>query len=298
MPRSLLSSRVARAVDPLRGDPFRRGGAGLRRRTGGRRCGPTWRPGGRVRRPAARCRGSPPSRQHRAQAVAGALGDGRLDELALAAVPLRRDDHPAGDRRRDRAPSSRRTRCRQASMPAAVPALVMMSPSSTKSTSRSTRARGYAASRPRSSSASRRRGRRAARPRRGRRPRCRPTAGSRPRRGPGAARRAALGENSRHWSPGPRRGRRPPGLQPVGHVERETVEQVDRLARGARHRPGSRSGGRPASVRSIPNTSWTTPNSNAATSSIRTTAIFRSMRASMAEISRRLSIVPIVAGSR
>lgn len=43
-------------------------------------------------------------------------------------------------------------------------------------------------------------------------------------------------------------------------------------------------GGQPSSVRSIPNTSDSTPNSNRATSSIRTTAIFRSMRISMAEI--------------
>ena len=40
-------------------------------------------------------------------------------------------------------PSSRRTRCRQASIPAAVPALVIRLPSSTKSTLRSTRAVGY-----------------------------------------------------------------------------------------------------------------------------------------------------------
>ena len=40
-------------------------------------------------------------------------------------------------------PSSRRTRCRHASIPAAVPALVIRLPSSTNSTLRSTRAVGY-----------------------------------------------------------------------------------------------------------------------------------------------------------
>jgi hypothetical protein len=65
------------------------------------------------------------------EAVGGAGGDGLLDVLALAAVALRGTTMRRAMVFTTALPSSRRTTCRQASMPAAVPALVTMSPSST-----------------------------------------------------------------------------------------------------------------------------------------------------------------------
>ena len=65
------------------------------------------------------------------QAVAGLGGHRGLDELALPAGAVRRHDHAAGDAGGHLGAELRATRWRQASMPAAVPALVSTGPSST-----------------------------------------------------------------------------------------------------------------------------------------------------------------------
>ena len=110
------------------------------------------RPGSGERR-SARCapRGGPSRRRSEVRAAArastrtsprarrsGTSGIGPLDELRLAAAAVRRDDHPPRDAVRGSAPRSRRTMCRQRSMPAATPADVRIAPSSTHRTSGST----------------------------------------------------------------------------------------------------------------------------------------------------------------
>ena len=141
--RSVLSSSVLRVVQPLCQQPLAGRGAGLggeaagegalghRRPLGEQRARAGPRRGARASRSAAgsgcrRCSRGPAGR---------CTGAGRR---RAAAAP------PSGGRSgwRPTAPSSQRTWCRQASMPAAVPALVIIRSSSTKSTSGSTLASG------------------------------------------------------------------------------------------------------------------------------------------------------------
>ena len=122
-----LHGRAAGLVDEPAGEGARRHAARARR---------GWRP-------CAACRGWPESNPDAAQSLPNTApgSAGRCTGAGhrrAAAAP------PSGGRSMlvISLPSSRRTRCRQASMPAAVPALVIRLPSSTNSTLRSTSAVG------------------------------------------------------------------------------------------------------------------------------------------------------------